>query len=355
MYYARRRFVFALSLIFILSLLVWLNDLRVRNFLSYSTRPLWDTPIGPHALVPHYYANGIAFDDHLCSIHGWRSREQPAQIWDAILVSTELDLLEVRMHELDSVVSKFFIVESDLTFTGLPKPMAFQEHRDRFKAFEAKIVYSVFHGRELERGESPFENEIEQRNHMDALLKSHPKPEEPLLVIYSDVDEIPYSHTLRLLRHCDAPSPLHLQMSEYLYSFEWSAGKLSWRAQVHLWKDGEGAGYGHSQVADHMLADSGWHCTFCFRTIGEFVTKMRGYSHADRVTDPSLLDPRRIQDIICAGDDIFGMLPEAYRYKDLFALLNKDPSPSAVHVPLYVLQNSERFHFLLPGGCIRDD
>ncbi|KZT25366.1 glycosyltransferase family 17 protein [Neolentinus lepideus HHB14362 ss-1] len=329
---------------------------RIRNFLSYSTRPLWDTPIGPRGILPHYYAEGVVFDERLCSLHGWRSREQAAEVWDAILVSTEVDLLEVRMHELDSVVSKFFIVESALTFTGLPKPMVFQENRARFKAFEDKIVYSVFHGRQLARGESPFMNEIEQRRHMDALLRSHAKPEGPLLVVYSDVDEIPYSHTMGLLRHCIAPSPLHLQMSEYLYSFEWPAGKGSWRAQVHLWNDDDGYGYGHSQVADHMLADAGWHCTFCFRSIHEFMTKMTGcYSHADRVTDKSLLDPGRIQNIVCSGGDIFGMLPEAFRYKDLFTLMNKDPSPSAVHVPLYILQNQVKFRFLLPGGCIRDE
>ena len=40
-----------------------------------------------------------------------------------------------------------------------------------------------------------------------------------------------------------------------------------------------------------------------------------GYSHADRVTDPALLQPERIQQVICEGKDIFGMLPEAYRVR----------------------------------------
>jgi beta-1,4-mannosyl-glycoprotein beta-1,4-N-acetylglucosaminyltransferase len=40
---------------------------------------------------------------------------------------------------------------------------------------------------------------------------------------------------------------------------------------------------------------------------------MRGFSHSDRIggrTD--LLEPKRIQETICRGKDIFGMLPEAY-------------------------------------------
>lgn len=44
---------------------------------------------------------------------------------------------------------------------------------------------------------------------------------------------------------------------------------------------------------------------------------MLGYSHADRVTDPALLKPERIQQVICEGKDIFGMLPEAYRARSV--------------------------------------
>ena len=68
---------------------------------------------------------------------------------------------------------------------------------------------------------------------------------------------------------------------------------------------------------------------------------LAGYSHADRVIDQSLLDPKRIQKTICEGQDIFGMLPEAYKvrhlvlvpiiqvsefaqWKDLLALMDKD-------------------------------
>jgi beta-1,4-mannosyl-glycoprotein beta-1,4-N-acetylglucosaminyltransferase len=41
---------------------------------------------------------------------------------------------------------------------------------------------------------------------------------------------------------------------------------------------------------------------------------MRGFSHADRIGgNEKLLDPGRIQQTICKGKDIFGMLPEAYK------------------------------------------
>lgn len=149
-------------------------------------------------------------------------------------------------------------------------------------------------------------------------------PTAQALVIMSDIDEIPSEHTVSLLRACDFGSDIHLLMRNYLYSFEWYIGMSSWRASMHLFAP-PGAGlasdtnahdevfYRHSLTADTALSDAGWHCSFCFRSLGEYVTKMRGYSHSDRLGgDASLLDEQRIQSVICEGSDIFGMLPEAY-------------------------------------------
>ena len=84
-------------------------------------------------------------DLHACQLHEWKQREdqENIQVLDAVLMSSELDLLEIRMNELDSVVDKFFIVESNATFTGLPKVTYFAQNRSRFFKFEEKIVYRL--------------------------------------------------------------------------------------------------------------------------------------------------------------------------------------------------------------------
>ena len=95
------------------------------------------------------------------------------------------------------------------------------------------------------------------------------------------------------------------------YSFEWYLDLSSWRASVHLWRPS--SYYRHSKSGNRLLADSGWHCSYCFRTIPEYIVKMQGFSHSDRIGGRiDLLNPARIQDTICHGKDIFGMLPEAY-------------------------------------------
>jgi beta-1,4-mannosyl-glycoprotein beta-1,4-N-acetylglucosaminyltransferase len=100
----------------------------------------------------------------------------------------------------------------------------------------------------------------------------------------------------------------------------------------------------------------GWHCSFCFRTIKEFQFKMKSYSHADRVRYQGLLDPKRIQKTICDGTDIFDMPPESYTYKDMISKLGAiESTMSGVGLPSSLLKNAEKYKFLLPGGCIRED
>ncbi|KAJ0779661.1 putative glycosyl transferase, family 17 [Helianthus annuus] len=175
----------------------------------------------------------------------------------------------------------------------------------------------------------------------------------------SDVDEIPSGHTIDLLRWCDGPPPiLHLNLNNYLHSFEFSVDHSSfdhssWRASVHQYQKGK-TRYAHYRQTDYLLAESGWHCSFCFRTITDFVFKMKAYSHTDRVRF-YFLDPKRIQNVICNGDDLYDMLPEEHTFKDIIAKMGPiSHSYSAVHLPSYLLKNTDEYRCLLPGNCIRE-
>ncbi|KAG9075409.1 hypothetical protein FS749_012929 [Ceratobasidium sp. UAMH 11750] len=92
-----------------------------------------------------------------------------------------------------------------------------------------------------------------------------PRPAPPPLVIMSDVDEIPAAHTIALVKACAFPRVLHLQLRNYVYSFEWPSGGGSWRAAVHEWS--AGSIYRHSKAGEVVLADAGWHCRWVFRCL----------------------------------------------------------------------------------------
>ena len=122
-----------------------------RQKISYFFRPIWDNPPPPFHHLPHYYAENVSMDC-LCRLHGWSLRSQPRRVFDGIIFSNELDLLEIRWRELNSYVTKFVILEANTTFTGIPKPLFFASNRDRFAFAEAKIVHGVFPGRTAFQG-----------------------------------------------------------------------------------------------------------------------------------------------------------------------------------------------------------
>ncbi|XP_008804707.2 beta-1,4-mannosyl-glycoprotein 4-beta-N-acetylglucosaminyltransferase [Phoenix dactylifera] len=322
--------------------------------ISYFLRPIWDTPPRPFIRIPHYYAENVSMEQ-LCHLHGWTPRLHPRRVFDAIIFSNEVDLLEIRYHELFPYVHKFVILESNTTFTGIRKPLYFLENLQRFEFASSKIVHDALLGDSSRRWhKDPFRFESRQRKALDALLRrSGISPGD--VVIMADTDEIASPQTVQLLQWCDGIPPLmHLELREYVYSFEFPVGCGSWRATAHVYR--QGTGYRHSRQTDLILADAGWHCSFCFRRIEDFVFKMTAYSHADRVRWASFLDHSRIQRIICGGEDLFDMLPEEYTFRELFQRLGPIPkSASAVNLPSYLIENAERFRFLLPGGCLRSE
>ncbi|XP_065879203.1 uncharacterized protein [Euphorbia lathyris] len=320
--------------------------------ISYFLRPLWESPPKPFHVIPHYYHENVSMET-LCKLHGWGIRESPRRVFDAVLFSNEVDILTIRWKELYPYITQFVLLESNSTFTGLPKSLRFARNRDRFNFVEPRLTYGTIGGR-FRRGENPFVEEAYQRVALDQLIRIAGIEDDDLLIM-SDVDEIPSAHTINLLRWCDDTPPiLHLQLKNYLYSFEFLLDDKSWRASVHKYQAGK-TRYAHFRQADVLLSDSGWHCSFCFRYISDFIFKMKAYSHCDRVRFSHYLKPKRVQDVICKGADLFDMLPEEYTFREIIGKMGPIPhSYSAVHLPEYLLQKADKYKYLLPGNCHRE-
>ncbi|KAK8961279.1 hypothetical protein KSP40_PGU022657 [Platanthera guangdongensis] len=266
-----------------------------------------------------------------------------------------LDLLELRLRSLLPVVHRFIILESNTTFTGIPKPLFFRRHLPCFSFAADKLVHRSITPPSSTPPLPPFDVESKLRSSMNSIIAGAGISPEDLLIM-SDADEIPSPQTLDLLRWCDGMPPvLHLELRHYLYSFEFPVDYSSWRATANIFRPGE-TSYHHSRRSDVILADSGWHCSFCFRKIDDFVFKMTAYSHADMVRKQSFLDAGRIQRIICEGGDLFDMLPEEYRFKDLITKMGPIPrSQSAVSLPPALVENADMFRSCFQAAvCGRD-
>jgi beta-1,4-mannosyl-glycoprotein beta-1,4-N-acetylglucosaminyltransferase len=154
--------------------------------------------------------------------------------------NSELDMMEIRLEELHSVVDRIFVLESRQTFRGKPKPLAFPHVLPRLRAeVIAKVHYTVLDTLE---GDDPWQREHYQRGQMVAAsLASAGIPLDPQdVLIMSDLDEIPKPEFIRAMKQCNIAYPISLNSVFHYYSFNyvngqsWSLGPTAMQAwQAH--------------------------------------------------------------------------------------------------------------------------
>jgi hypothetical protein len=118
---------------------------------------------------------------------GHADRTGRGVIYDCFTFFNELDLLDIRLHELASTVDVFVLAEAPLTFQGERKSLVFQQHRDRYRPYLDQIRHVVVE--DMPTGEQPSQwtREYFQRN---ALKRGLTDARDSDLVIISDADEI---------------------------------------------------------------------------------------------------------------------------------------------------------------------
>ena len=116
-------------------------------------------------------------------------------IYDCFTFFNELELLELRLHELAGVVDKFVIVEATQTHTNQPKPLHYQMNRARFSAFHDKIIHIIVD--DMPQSSNPWIPENFQRN---AIARGLTDCRSEDFVLVSDLDEIPRASVVEKLR-----------------------------------------------------------------------------------------------------------------------------------------------------------
>lgn len=117
---------------------------------------------------------------------------------DAFLFFNELDILELRLEELHTVVDYFLLVECGETFSGVTKPFLYDENKDRFSSYLDKIWHVKLPGLPLlldDTEEGRFRLEQFQRDALMLGLIGRKLKDDDIILI-SDVDEIPQSKSV---------------------------------------------------------------------------------------------------------------------------------------------------------------
>src|SRR5579859_7699219 len=119
-------------------------------------------------------------------------------VYDCFTFFNELDLLEIRLNVLNSVVDKFVLVEATLTHQGKPKPLYYNENKARYSGFHDKIIHVIVDKYPDYEGKSSWVLEHHQRNMIMQGLKEC-QPDDTILI--SDLDEIPRPELIKVYEH----------------------------------------------------------------------------------------------------------------------------------------------------------
>lgn len=244
-------------------------------------------------------------------------------IYDCFVIYDELDLLEIRLNTLNSVVDKFVLVEARKTFLDNDKELFYQKNKARFKEFEDKIIHVVvekfptFNWKKL-RKFSNWDREDYQRNAVMWGLKDC-SPED--VIVLSDVDEIPNPE--KILEYKNAPGIKTFYQQLYYYYLnnlvvdhnepnEIYKGYKPWHgpvmASASYFKSFKSPTklrtYRSKKDAEHtMVMDGGWHYSFMGGT-SMILKKMKAYCHTEYITE-DMMNEAWVESKMLAGEDIF--------------------------------------------------
>jgi len=246
-------------------------------------------------------------------------------IYDCFAFFNELDLLEIRLKELDAVVDKFVLVEATRTFQKKPKPLYFEQNKERFAVFLPKIIHIIVDEYpgffKKFRVPTVWDYDNHQKEQIKRGLKDC-KPDD--VIIISDLDEIPRASAV--LEYANKPGIKVFEQRLYYYFLNAECNHFntdgnSWIAQYN--RDGIGFWRGTVMMPFSMLStvkkarnerdrvtpqtvvvpDAGWHFSY-LGGLEKILAKLQAYTHPENTSDGKIT-PDSIAAAVAEGKSLF--------------------------------------------------
>jgi len=224
------------------------------------------------------------------------------RVYDCFSFFNELDVLEIRLNELDSVVDRFVLVEARYTHQGQPKPLYFEQNKERFKKFLHKIEHVIVD--DFPETDDTWVREPYQRNCAYRGLKNCKDND---IIILSDIDEIPRASAVKQYKPemgltC-IQTNLYSYKLNYLCPIKWYKLRIFTFAEI---KGGDLQQFRGSRDYDYKttIENGGWHFSF----IGNkehIIQKIESYAHVEFNND-EVKNDQNVANAINKGQDVFG-------------------------------------------------
>jgi beta-1,4-mannosyl-glycoprotein beta-1,4-N-acetylglucosaminyltransferase len=197
---------------------------------------------------------------------------------DAFMFYNEFDVLELRLELLDRYVDRFVLVEAEVNHVGGPKPLFFDQNKERYARWAHKIHNVVMTKEEAPVDPSPWAREKYQRA---CILRGIEDVPDAAIVMISDVDEIP---DMTKVRYEQLPhSIVSVHMWLFIYSLDYLCETEPWYGTV-LTTAELVRKYGPNEFRDNRwkfptIQYAGWHLS-SFGDEAHVLNKMKTYAHA---------------------------------------------------------------------------
>lgn len=218
-------------------------------------------------------------------------------IYDCFTFFNEFDLLEIRLNVLKDVVDRFVLVEATRTHSNLPKPLHFEENKDRYAPFLDRITHIVVD--EYPEYETSWTYENHQRNEIRRGLEDCRDDD---IVLISDLDEIPRAELVEAhrndpgikifeqLHHCYYLNHCYIRRPNW-HGTRMLSGKDFRHALDHVFNYGscniehlnQGTTANKIRTYDGgpVIKNAGWHFSY-LGGLEAIRLKIQAYSHQER-------------------------------------------------------------------------
>jgi beta-1,4-mannosyl-glycoprotein beta-1,4-N-acetylglucosaminyltransferase len=203
------------------------------------------------------------------------------KVYDCFTFFNELDLLEIRLNELNDVVDYFVLVESKRSFQNKPKECHYLNNKDRFEKFNHKII--KLEVPENLFNENSWHNEKMSWNYIiNGLVAANADD----IIMISALDEIPQKETIKtLLENSIVPCCIMIKFyyfylnTKYYHDFnktEWNGPyvtKFQWLDMKNIYSFIE-------KRKTEKTISGGWHFSFLGNAKDAHI-KVNNYGHAE--------------------------------------------------------------------------
>lgn len=224
---------------------------------------------------------------------------------DGFLFYNELELLEVRLFELEPVVSKFVIVEGTHTHQGKEKPLYFDENKSWFAGYNIEHIVVPTKHPENPTPQEVWDNEIFQR---DMIAQGMTDFRDDIGMV-SDVDEIPSRELVAALDKIKLPIKVRQRMSYYFMNtvspqMEWYGTMIAPCSVIRKVTPQKLRNCIHDPETPTHRGMGGWH--FSYLGTPEFISdKLQNFTHSE-YNKPEFTNPEKIRQLVGEGRDILG-------------------------------------------------